>query len=453
MATVTGSTSLAVTAATDVFPAPPGRVLIALNDGPLVWNPTWTPFDDLSSCRCSGFDISRGRQSELDTTDTGTARVYWRDRNQTTNDVDLVGRQIMLQVWNPVTRDWVPQFRGVIDEPTFDVNPAGVMSEVQFNCVDLFDFLGGVEMELEDFGDPPPDQAAGSVFYDDEPVDQRLEALLNDAGLSPDWYILFSGNVEVWDTFYDPGDSILAACRDAADAEFPGIANIYVDKRGRFVFHGRFARFDPEGTKASASPRPWDFTRWQAATREDVTGSAAQIRTFSYGYPRSRIINSYIAWPRYDINGKQFPEEEKKNQRRSDLTSIARHGRRGRSAQDLIIKRLKPAVGTSTGAEQCQFFADFYVNNYKDPRTNVQTVTFKSLDPGDSRAAANWAAMLGIDISDGMQLTIDEAGIAAQDFFVEGVSMEVRPANPEYDAVTVTPNLTPAAYYTDNPFD
>ena len=448
MSTVTGATSLAVTAGLDAFPAPPGRVLIALNDGPLVWNPTWTPFDDLSACRCAGFDISRGRQSELDITDTGTARVYWKDRNQITSDVDLVGRQIMLQVWNPITSAWAPQFRGVIDEPTFDVNPSGLMSEAQFNCVDIFDFLGGVTMEIALFGQTPPGGAAGSVWYPEGRVDDRFRSLLIDAGLTSDWFIIFTGNVNVWDTYYDATDSILMACRDNADAEFPGIANIYVDKRGRFVFHGRFARFDPDNVALTGN---WEFNRWQAATMEDVTGNAAQIRAFAYNYPRSRIINSYIAWPREGMNGKPFPESSKAAQRSSDATSISRYGRRGRSAVDLIIH--DNFNNANTGAQECKLFSDFYVANYKDPRANIQTVTFKSMNPEDSRATANWATMLGMDISDIIALTVDEAGIAAQDFYVEGVTMEVRPANPEYDAVTVTPNLTPAAYYTDNVFD
>ena len=122
---------------------PDGRVLIATGDGPLVATPTWTRFDNNTSNRCVGFDIQRGRQSEFDVTDTGRARVMFRDRNNIVNDPALVGCQIVLQAFDPVAEVWIPQFRGLIDQITFDVNPAGVMSDVQFECVDIFEYLAG----------------------------------------------------------------------------------------------------------------------------------------------------------------------------------------------------------------------------------------------------------------------------------------------------------------------
>jgi hypothetical protein len=421
---------------------PDGRVLVALTDGPLVVSQTWTRFDNLTTCRCPGFDIDRGRQSEFDTTDTGTARVYFHDRNQTTNDTSLVGLQIMLQAYNPVTATWVPQFRGHIDDITFDVNPAGVKSDVQFSCVDLFDFLGGVELELSDFGDPPPVGSEGTIFYEDGPVDDRIIQLLTEAGIASDMWVVFSGNVDVLETKYDPSDQVLVGLRDACDAEWVGIANCYADKYGRFVFHGRYARFDPEGTQATASVGAWDFTRWAAGDGAAVTASpttVAQIRAFSYNYPRSRIINSYIAWPR------GIPEAALPAQRSSDATSIAAYGRRGRSAGDLIVKEHK--TNGNTGAEECQLIANWYVANYKDPRMNVQTVTFKSLPPGDARAAYTWELMCGIEISDVLALTVADAEITDVDYFVEGLSIRCRYLNPDYDYLEVTPNLTPAAYY------
>ena len=55
--------------------------------------------------------------------------------------------------------------------------------------------------------------------------------------------------------------------------------------------------------------------------------------------------------------------------------------------------------------------------------------------------------MTRCDISDVIELTIDEAGLAAESFFIDGVTVDCRVANPAYDIVTVTPNLTPASYY------
>lgn len=432
---------------------PDGRVLIATSGGPLTASPTWERFDELADCRCAGYDIQRGRQSELDITETGTARVYWNDRSQTLNDPDLVGRQILLQAWNPYYEEWVPQYRGVIDEPTFEVNPAGVKSDVQFNCVDIMDYLAACEMQLEDFGDVPPAGSEGTVFYEDGPVDDRITQLLDDAGIDPSMYVVFSGNVDVWETKYDPGDSLLVALRDAADAEFPGIANIYVDKYGRVVFHGRFARFDPDGVSAGAAAGAWDFYRWKAGDGAAIAldSDNAQIRAFAYNIPRSRIINSYISWPRYGADGELFPEADMPAQRSTAPTSIATHGWRGRSAGDLVIKEHK--TNGNTGADECKLFADFYVANYAEPRTSIQRITLKAVRPDDPRAASTWQTMCWMDISDVINVTVGDAGVSGEDFYVEGVNVTVRPLNPEHDYMEVTPNLSPTAYYTTDVFN
>ena len=160
-----------------------------------------------------------------------------------------------------------------------------------------------------------------------------------------------------------------------------------------------------------------------------------------------------MAWPREDENGAPWNQDGVATQISTDATSITTYGYHGRDAPDLIIKQLKPAVGTSTGAEQCKLFADFYVNNYAVPRLNVQRVKFMSVMPDDPVAAATWALMTKADISDIIALTIDEAGLAAEDFYIEGFHKELRPANNTVDMLTVTPNLTPFAYYTDNVFE
>jgi len=428
-----------------------GRVLIALAAGPLVAEPTWTRYDELATCRCEGFDVSRGRQSELDTTDTGSARVFFHDRAQVLNDDDLIGLQIMLQVYDPVAAVWQPVFRGHIDDMTTDPSPgAPALSNVELSCVDVFDYLGGCRMIVGVFGDALPAGVGGVVFYEDGPVDDRITSALSDAALAASMYVVFSGNIDVNETLYDPNDTILQALRDAADAEFPGIANVYVDRFGRVVFHGRFARFDPDTVSGDAGDAAWDFQRWAAATREDVTTGVAQIREFSFNRPRDRIINTYTAWPRADENGKTFDQQNLAAQVSSDATSITAFGYRSREAGDLIIQKHK--TNGNTGTDECKLMADFYVANYAVPRKNVQRITFMSIPPDDDRAAATWELMSRLDVSDIIALTIDEAGLAAEDFYVEGISLSCRVLNPEYDMVTVSPNLSPAAYYTDNVF-
>ena len=100
---------------------------------------------------------------------------------------------------------------------------------------------------------------------------------------------------------------------------------------------------------------------------------------------------------------------------------------------DLIIKEHK--TNPSTGQQECQLFAEFYVNNYAVPRQNVQRVTFQSVNENEAFATATWALMLQADISDIVALTIDEAGLAAEDFYIEGFSKTVRFLNPGMDYV------------------
>ena len=92
-------------------------------------------------------------------------------------------------------------------------------------------------------------------------------------------------------------------------------------------------------------------------------------------------------------------------------------------------------------------FGDYYMANYATVRPNVTLCRFRTLHPTDPRAADNWALMTRADISDVIHLFVDEAGFSDEQFFIEGVSGECRVGPDDYDDVTVTPNLSPAAYY------
>lgn len=425
-----------------------GRVLIATGAGPLVAEPSWTRFDNSATCRCSGFDWTRGRASEFDVTNTGTARVYFHDRAGTFLSDDFIGLQIMLQLFDPTGGGWQPVFRGHIDDAHGTPSPnAPTLTNVQLDCVDIFDYLGSVTVVPGVMGDPGgPD---GVVFYEDGPVDGRMDDLADDAGLDPDMYVHFTGNVDVHETVYDDED-ILSCMREASDAEFPlGLANIYVDRFGREVFHGRFAKIDPDGTSSGAE---WGFTRWGAATREDVTSGRAQIREFQYNRPRDRIINSFVAWPELNQAGTaNFDQDLVTAMTKTDSASIAAYGYRGQQAQALIIKEHK--TNGNSGADECELFAEFYVTNFAAPRKNVERITFKSHHPDWAGADDVWAIMTRMDISDIIHLWIDEAGLADAEYFIEGIQGECRVGAPDYDIVTVTPNLSPAEFYQTDIFD
>lgn len=430
---------------------PDGRVLIAFADDALDPSPTWTRIDDTDNL-VAGIDIRRGRQTELDQTDTSTATVYVNDTdglfdpNNTSSPYfgELDGKQIMLQVFNPVTSAWVTQFRGHIDDYGHDFEPSMAVANVQIECVDLFEYLSAVQMMPFVFGTTPPSGSEGVVYYASQSAKLRAEALLDDAGLPGAMYSVFTMNVDLRATKYDPGDAVLAALRDTVDAEFPGIANVYTDKAGRVCVHGRFARFDPEGTVGGSD---WVFTRWPAATGGAVTTGVAQVRPpLRWSRPRSNIINSAIAYPR------GIAEAAISGQVYEDSASIASYGYRSWAAIDLLT-----SAGTTTGntaAEETKLFAEYYVENYKQPRTRVEALTFKSIDPDDARATGTWALIAGVDISDVIELTSGYPGGVgmSEDFFVEGSEMSIRPLNPDFDMVELTLNVSPSAWFTTDVF-
>jgi hypothetical protein len=437
---------------------PDGRVLIAFDDVMLAEDPAWTRLDDEPGL-VAGINIRRGRQTEFDQTDASTATIYINDRNGLFDPDnvsspyfgELDGKQIMLQLWNPVAEEWVTQFRGFVDEYGWTHRGSQVVSDVQIDCTDLFDYLGSVKMIPGLFGDTPPAGYSGIVFYEETDFQTRVTQLLADAGLPADFFRVFTGNVDVQDTPYDPDDEVVGAIRDALDAEFPAIANAYTDKLGRFVVHGRFARFDPDGVSATTGG-DWNFTRWKAGDGAAITTDPdrAQIRpplTWSRG--RSRVINAAIAYPHEPDDGDRSWITD---QIVVDTTSRDNYGYRSWEARDLIT-----AAGTTTGndaRDETKLFAEYYVANYKDPRTRVEALTFKSMWPNDSRAEPSWALVCGADVSDIIDLEHGYPGGdgISQEFYIEGSEMQIRPGPPDFDFVTLTLNVSPQAYFTEDVF-
>ena len=432
--------------------------MVAFDDGPLEWSPTWTCLDYFENF-VSGVDISRGRQSELDLTEASTATVYLNDRDGLFDDGSpwtpwagkLDGKQIMLQCWDPVELEWVQQWRGRIRNIGYDFNPAtisgvSILSNVQLECVDLLADLARVNFVVGVFGDTPPAGSEGVVYYNASPVDDRIVAMLIEAGLSSDWYVVFTGNVDVQAMVYNAADVLLAGISDACDAEFPGIANRYTDRFGRFVFHGRGARFDPDTVSASAGDAAWDFQRWKVGDGAAIAldSARAQIRPpLRWSRGLDKIINSAYATNRGIL------EANKAGQVVEDATSITAYGRMPWSAEGLIVKE-----GTTTGntaKDEAKLYAQFWVNACKDPVTRVDEVTLKSIRPGDARGAATWAPLLRADVSDIIDVEHGYpggVGVSAE-FYVEGSTMSVRPLNRDFDMVERTFSLSPVSYYGD----
>ena len=106
--------------------APTGRFHLAFNQPSLTWAPDWTRIDSTPNLVVS-YTIDRGRQYELDRTDTGRATVQISDTDGTLDPSNPYGPfytmieplgQALICRYDPHLETWHERFRGFVD--TFD---------------------------------------------------------------------------------------------------------------------------------------------------------------------------------------------------------------------------------------------------------------------------------------------------------------------------------------------
>lgn len=441
---------------------PAGRFLIALGEDTLNWNATFTRIDSHPNLVTS-YQIDRGRQLEFDRTDTGRATVEIADQDGILDPTNASGPyygliepllQAAIQIRNPIDGLWYPRFRGWIDELTYVFDPTQKVNRLTVSLVDIFEILGAVEMMPGQFGlAVPPGQSADQIFFEDNTVQDRIKQILGNAlgATRSDYWYVFSGNTRLWETVMSPGESALTAVQEAADAEFPGApSNVYTDRFGRLVFHGRLAKFDPVGTAASTDGG-WVFRDWKAGDHAAVAAdSAGTARLNRFGFNRglSHIINQGFATPTRAFTGVPLTAAENLAQIYKDDTSIGQRGLRSWTAENLLTK--EGLLDHSTDLVETKRFAQWYVDNYKEPRNRTTDVAFRSARPGWSGAIPTWGLLSQIDIGDLLEITIGSpggGGFNHEPFFVEGIHENVQPLNLSYDDVTLTVDLSPQAYY------
>jgi hypothetical protein len=313
------------------------------------------------------------------------------------------------------------------------VDPYADVSRVTIECVDLFDHLSNFELVPGTHGHfPVPDGQEQYVYYRADQVDDRLRDVLTDAGVLGGAMSLYSGNVLVMQKAYPSGTTAMQVLDETCDAEWPGVANRYIDGAGKYNFRGRFARFNPEA---------YPISFWEAGTGANVTGSRAQIRQLSFGTSRKLVTNSAIAYP------EGMAESEVPIMVIEDPSSKALYGERSWTAENLLTQR-HLSDGT-TGADQAVLFATYQVANYKAPRPRATKVRFQSLRDSDPRAAATWALMQGAEIGDVIDLYTD--AISGR-YFIEGITMEVEELDGTIPWAVMDLDLSPAAFWTTDPF-
>ena len=156
---------------------PDGRFLIAFGGDTLDWDATFTRIDSHPSLVAS-YTIDRGRQLELDRTDTGRATVQVSDRDGILDPTNASGPyygliepmlQAMIGRYNPVNDTWYTRFRGFISELDYRFDPSQQVNMLTVELVDLFEFLSQVEMQPGPwFGDAPPTGSEDQVYFSAE---------------------------------------------------------------------------------------------------------------------------------------------------------------------------------------------------------------------------------------------------------------------------------------------
>lgn len=438
-----------------------------MDDLTLEPTPTWTYLTDDDNLVAS-FTIDRGRTFELEQTDEGRADVKINDvaglLDPTNSGSVFYGRfdttlQVQLELFNPVTAAYHVVFRGFIDELDYvpkvtyrdgGGNVKGV-NQLQMSCMDLFGLLKAIEMQPDgSFGDTPPSGSEGNIYFDNlgfPNVDDRMIQVLGNAGIPTDFYTIFSGNVSLQGSVYSPKSTVLDVLQDAANAEFPVVANVYASRDGKVTFHGRLARFDPAGTAAGATPGAWNYTNWKAGDEQAVRASLSdtgQIREFAYNRGRAQVRNYAYAAPQ------GIALADKGGQTVTDPTSIGNLGYMTWIKEELQVNH--GLLTGNTANDECKLFAQYIVNNYAEPRDRITRIVFKSMRPDDDRATANWALLCGAEIADTMDVTVGHpggGGFNAEPTFVEGVHYNVRPLNGDYAMIEMSLDLSPRALFDD----
>jgi hypothetical protein len=440
-------------------------VCIAPDDPTLEPDPTWLRLDD-GFTRVASYQIDRGRQYELDQTDGGRAVVTINDvdgeLDPTNSSGSLYGKleplmQAGIARWNPVTETWHSRFRGFVEEFDYTYDPSQRVSYLSLSLVDIYEILQTVQMQQGAFGDPPPNEvlADGDVFFEDGPVDVRIRQVYTDAGIPDDFFVVFSGNVDVYESTYSAGETALTAIQEAVDAEFPTVSNFYPDRFGRGVFHGRLAKFDPTGTAASTTPDQWTYLHLHAGDGAYVDAdpdSRVQLRELGFNRGTSKVLNYALASP-VGIRDKDIPD-----QLVQDLVSIGLRGFRAWTRENLLT--MTGLLDSSDALTETKRFATYIVDNYAQPRNRITSIGFRPLHDLDPRAVKVWQMLCDIDIADRVDVTVagpGGGGFSEEPYFVEGVHEDVRgrvagSAGYTLDDVTLTLDLSPMALFTSNPW-
>lgn len=382
------------------------------------------------------WETHRGRQADLNRTEAGTSRILLLNRDGLYDPTNLGSpyfgtvlpfKQAKINVAHPITGVFRDIFSGYIESWNFTrQGPRG--SQVELNLMDGFELLENAHVV------PDGAQAGGAAFYASQRVDDRMKALLADAGWPLARTNIYTGSINVQDITYGIGTSFLSALMDTADAEFPGIANCFCGKSGFFNFRGRYDRLNYTGY-----PRNTWFCGDDGAIELDDT--LIPIFDMSYNMDKQSVINTSLVTPL------GIPDVNVPAQRKTDGTSVGLYGERANDVQNLII--LDNWRDSISGEADCERFAQYYVDNYKVPLMRIDSIEFHAQMAGVEDTPINntiWDFFHKVEIGDVVSIQTFHPGGGGFDgalFFVEGIHNVVKGLNDLIPDWTMTLDLSP----------
>lgn len=412
-----------------------------------------------------GYQIDRGRTYELDKTEAGTASIQVIDQyglfDPTNTDSPYftgIGPMVRATIVqrNPVAGTVNDLFTGYLETVAYKYpDPSRPFVNVTLSLVDGFEPLTRAELV--------PDNTGTTVLVGQQ-VQDRMNLVLDDGQWPALLRNLNTGNVAAQGapgSVYQPGTSVLSALQDTADCEFPGVANVFMNKHGQVAFRGRFPRFTPD-------VYPNQVQQWNVGDAIAAAASGyAPISTLEWDVDQSNLFNTALCYP-YGVDQSLINA-----QLVFDPDSVAAYGVRAKTINDLIITPgTTDMVDGNNGLQECLAYGQYYVDNFKLPVIRISSMIFKSPDPkwiGDpvlgagmlSTAWTNlWDLITRVEIGDlvtvwttpptGGGFNVDtHVGdlIVGNQFFVEGTHYTTQLAQADFPQITLSLDLSPRIWF------
>jgi len=453
-------------------------IRIAFNSQAFDPSPTWVRVDGgvglspNASQSTYTWTIDRGRQFQLDATQTGTATIGLYDTTGRFDATNVNGpffgeigpmRQVNIQLQNPVNNAFYSLFTGFTEswDYSFPDPQNSRFMEVTVNCVDGFDPLSRAML--------PPDNSGTTTFAPIKGISAvaaRIQAALAYFAMAPyagngyptDPLAIFSGNVELLSAVYNAQTSLLTVIMDAAEAESGGLANnVFMDKFGNLNFRGRATRFKPQIFQNVGTPTlSFPITFWKVgdANAASTISACVPYQNIQWAMDDTKLINAAQVYPggtytASQINGQMVSQTSYP----VGTNSILKYGPRTQSVPDLYTAGSPAITGDAflnpaglTALQETKLFGQSIVDNFALPVPVISDLTFQTVAPGAGEGNAWWNFVTGVELGDVITLYLTNPGgggfshatdgFATDQFFVEGIHYSVVVGGP-YPQITL----------------